>query len=65
MQSMGVAYVQFKDATEAERARTAKHKANMGTRYVECLAYHPERCWSAFCNYMVPTSILLHEFPQS
>ena len=43
MQSMGVAYVQFKDAPEAERARAAKHKATMGTRYIECLAYHPER----------------------
>ncbi|KAK9809304.1 hypothetical protein WJX73_002890 [Symbiochloris irregularis] len=47
VQSMGVAYVQFEDANEAERARAAKHKATMGTRYVECLAYHPERHMAA------------------
>ena len=43
VQSMGIAYVQFLDAAEAERARAARHRATMGTRYIECLAYQPDR----------------------
>lgn len=53
---MGIAYVQFKDAAEAERARAARHRATMGTRYIECLAYQPDRC--AFLHLIINTGIL-------